>query len=85
MHDVTAAGHLANPSPVRTYGRAYLIEQYHRNIKCRTRPMLGFNSFRRAQTILAGIELVHMLRKGQLQHPAGEHLSLAEQFHLLAA
>ncbi|MCS4266480.1 transposase-like protein [Serratia sp. BIGb0163] len=47
--------------------------------------MLGFKSFRRAQTILAGIELVHMKRKGQLQYPAGECLSPAEQFYLLAA
>ncbi len=62
-----------------------LIEKDHRNIKRRIRPMLGFKSFRRAQTILAGIELVHMIRKGQYQHPAGAHLSPAEQFHLLAA
>jgi len=62
-----------------------LIEQDHRNIKRRIRPMLGFKSFRRAQTILAGIELVHMIRKGQNQHPAGEHLSPAEQFYLLVA
>lgn len=47
--------------------------------------MLGSNSFRRAQTVLAGIELVYMIRKGQLQYPAGERLSLAEQFYLLAA
>ncbi|EAR3310057.1 IS6 family transposase, partial [Salmonella enterica] len=30
-----------------------LIEQDHRNIKRRIRPMLGFKSFRRAQTLLA--------------------------------
>lgn len=42
-------------------------------------------SFRRAQTILAGIELVHMIRKGQLQHPAGNGLTPVEQFYLLAA
>ncbi|HHQ6628212.1 TPA: DDE-type integrase/transposase/recombinase, partial [Serratia fonticola] len=62
-----------------------LIEQDHRNIKRRIRPMLGFKSFRRSQTILAGIELVHMIRKGQLQHPVGDRLSPAEQFYLLAA
>ena len=62
-----------------------LVEQDHRNIKRRTRPMPGFNSFRRAQTILTGIELVHMIRKGQCQHPEGEGLSPAEQFYLLAA
>lgn len=46
-----------------------LVEQDHRNIERRTRPMLGFKSFRRAQTILAGIELVNMIRKGQFDHP----------------
>lgn len=62
-----------------------LVEQDHRNIKRRTRPMLGFKSFRRAQTILAGIELIHMIRKGKYQHPAGDGLSPAEQFYLFAA
>ncbi|UZY03299.1 IS6 family transposase (plasmid) [Yersinia ruckeri] len=62
-----------------------LIEQDHRNIKRRSRPMLGFKSFRRAQTVLAGIELIHMIRKGQYQHPESEGLSPAEQFYLLSA
>lgn len=47
--------------------------------------MLGFKSFRRAQTILAGIELIHMIRKGQLQHPQSDGLSHAKQFYLLVA
>ncbi|ERK05185.1 Transposase [Serratia fonticola AU-AP2C] len=62
-----------------------LVEQDHRNIKRRSRPMLGFKSFRRAQTILAGIELLNMIRKGQYQHPQSEGLSPAGQFYLLAA
>ena len=49
-----------------------LIEQDHRNIKRRIRQMLGFKSFRRAQTLLAGIELIHMIRKGQYQHLQGD-------------
>ncbi|EIC83146.1 ISYps1 transposase [Serratia sp. M24T3] len=61
-----------------------LIEQDHRNIKRRIRLMTGFKSFRRAQTVLAGIELVHMIRKGQYQHPDGDGLSPADQFYLLA-
>jgi transposase-like protein len=61
-----------------------LIEQDHRNIKRRTRAMLGFKSFRRAQCILAGIEQVHMIRKGQYGYQAGDGLSPAEQFYLLA-
>lgn len=62
-----------------------LIEQAHRNIKRRIRPMLGFKFFRGAQTILAGIELLHMIRKGQYQHLQSEGLSPTEQFYLLAA
>ncbi|MDX7992739.1 IS6 family transposase [Xenorhabdus littoralis] len=46
-----------------------LIEQDHRNIKRRIKLMTGFKSFRRAQTLLTGIELIHQLRKGQYQHP----------------
>lgn len=41
-----------------------LVEQNHQNIQRRTHPMLGFKSFRRLQTILAGIELIYMIRKG---------------------
>ncbi|MDV5373172.1 IS6 family transposase [Enterobacter hormaechei] len=62
-----------------------LIEQDHRNIKRRIRPILGFKSFRRAQTLLAGIELPHMIRIVQYQHPQSEGLSPAVQFYLLAA
>ncbi|WP_395300787.1 IS6 family transposase [Enterobacter sp. ECC-175] len=61
-----------------------LVEQDHRNIKRRIRSMMGFKSFRRAQTVLAGVELIHMIRKGQCHHPAGDGLSSAEQFYLLA-
>jgi transposase-like protein len=48
-------------------------------------PILGFKSFRRAQTILAGIELMHIIRKGQRHHSTGNGISPAEQFYLLAA
>lgn len=62
-----------------------LIKQDHRNIKRRINLMQGFKSFRRAQTLLAGIELIHMMRKGQYQHPQSAGLSPTEQFYLLAA
>jgi transposase-like protein len=42
-----------------------LIEQDHRNIKARTKVMLGFKRFRRAATTISGIELLHRIRKGQ--------------------
>jgi putative transposase len=43
-----------------------IVEQDHRAIKRLGRPMLGFKSFRSATATLAGIELMHMIRKGQL-------------------
>ena len=42
-----------------------LIEQDHRNIKSRTNVMLGFKRFRSAATTIAGIELMHRIRKGK--------------------
>ncbi|MDE9484022.1 IS6 family transposase [Xenorhabdus bovienii] len=60
------------------------IEQDPLHVKRRVRPMLGFKSFRRAQTLLAGVELVAMLRKGQYRQEEGERLSAAEQFYRLS-
>jgi hypothetical protein len=50
-----------------------------------TRPMLGFKAFDAAQPTLVGIELRHMLRKGQLDDGVAQDLTLAEQFYPLAA
>jgi transposase-like protein len=41
------------------------IEQDHRNVKSRIKPMLGFKVFDRAAVTIAGIELLHRIRKGQ--------------------
>jgi DDE superfamily endonuclease len=63
-----------------------IIEQDHRGVKRVTRPMLGFKSFDAAQGTLAGIELTHMLKKGQLVGEDGaESLTPVEQFYTLAA
>ncbi len=43
------------------------VEQDHRRIKRRTRPMLGFGSFRTARRTLAGVEAMAMLSKGQVR------------------
>ena len=43
------------------------VEQDHRRVKRRTRPMLGFGSFRTARRTLAGVEAVAMLAKGQVR------------------
>jgi transposase-like protein len=42
-----------------------LIEQGHRGIKSRTRPMLGFKNFACAATTITGIELLRRIRKDQ--------------------
>ena len=61
-----------------------IVEQDHRAIKRITRPMLGFKSFRAAKNVLAGIELMHMIRKGQLMVDGVEAMSFADQFYALA-
>ncbi|MCG7522825.1 IS6 family transposase [Ruegeria sp. Ofav3-42] len=56
------------PIPIEMVRRKYLnniVEQDHRFIKRRTRPILGFKSFASASATLAGIEVAHMIRKGQ--------------------
>ena len=44
--------------------------------------MLGFKNFYSTQKTLMGIELMKMIKKGQM---AGDNLSPAEQFYSLAA
>jgi putative transposase len=46
-----------------------IVEQDHRAIKRLARPMLGFKTFWSAAATLARIELMHMIRKGQLLLP----------------
>lgn len=61
-----------------------LVEQDHRAIKRIVRPMLGFKSFRCAAILIAGIETMHMIRKGQFDCPEGQASSAANQFYSLA-
>lgn len=61
-----------------------IVEQDHSAIKRVTRPMLGFKSFRSAQAILAGIELMHMIRKGPFMMEGCDGMSFADQFYTLA-
>jgi putative transposase len=74
--------------PIRIRKSAYLnnrIERNHRAVKRRVRPMLGFKSMASARAIIGGIELVHMMRKGQAKYACNSGLSLAEQFETLVA
>ncbi len=97
---ITIDGSEANAAAIRGYNEAHgtaiiirqvkylnnVVEQDHRCVKRVTRPMLGFKSFDAAQHTLAGVELMHMLKKGQLVVEARvEGLTPAEQFYVLAA
>jgi len=42
-----------------------MVEQDHRGVKSRFKPMLGFKVFDRAAVTIAGVELLHRIRKGQ--------------------
>ena len=61
-----------------------MIEQDHRAVKGISNPMLGFKSFWSAQTLIAGIKTMHMIKKGQLHCPDGQPMSAADQFYSLA-
>ena len=60
-----------------------IVEQDPRAIKRVTRPMLNFKSFRSAGSMLAGIELMHMIRKAQFSIDCTDAMSFADQFSTL--
>jgi putative transposase len=96
---ITVDGSTANEAAIKSYNEEHgtaisirkvrylnnIVEQDHRAVKRVTRPMLGFKSFDTAQSTLTGIELVHMLRKGQLEDGFEKGLTVAEQFYALAS
>ena len=43
-----------------------IVEQDHRGIKRITNAMLGFKNFHSAQKTIRGIEIVRMIKKGQI-------------------
>jgi transposase-like protein len=64
-----------------------VVEQDHRAIKSRYRPMLGFKSYRAAAVTLAGLELVHRIRKRQFKFGPGwwSRWSLQKQWDIALA
>jgi putative transposase len=60
-----------------------IIEQDHRMIKWRIMQGLGFKEFESAIRTIAGIEIVHMIKKNQLLNPKSStyksFISLASQ------
>jgi transposase-like protein len=72
-------------TPIKIRQVKYLnnvVEQDHRSIKRIVKPMMGFKDFCCARIILSGIEVMHMIRKGQMK-AAGIQLTAAEQFYSL--
>jgi len=61
-----------------------IIEQDHRFIKKRTKPMLGFKSFRSAKITIAGIENIRIIQKGQIIG-SNNNSSTFENFKMLMA
>jgi transposase-like protein len=61
-----------------------IVEQDHRAIKRRVRPMMGFKPFQCARAILTGVETMHMIRNGQLDTAKVHSFSASDRFYLLA-
>ena len=61
-----------------------IVEQDHRAIKRIVRPMLGFKSFRCASILIAGIETMYRIKKGQLDRATAQASTAASQFNSLA-
>jgi transposase-like protein len=58
------------PGRVKVRSSQYLnnlVEQDHRRIKQRIRPMLGFKRFDHAVVTVSGIELAEQIKKGQFK------------------
>jgi transposase-like protein len=58
-------GHRCRCRPVRYLNN--IVEQDHRAIKRRVRASHGFRSFQSARRTIQGIEMMHMIRKGQVR------------------
>ena len=66
MHELKADGSLSADTKLRSSKYLNnLIEQDHRGVKQRIAVMLGFKGFNNAAITIAGIELMHRIRKGQ--------------------
>jgi putative transposase len=96
---ITIDGSDANEAAIKRYNEEHgthiairqvkylnnIVEQDHRAVKRITRSMLGFKAFDAAQCTLAGVELMHMIKKRQMVVEAGdEGLTTAELFYSLA-
>ena len=61
-----------------------VVEQDHRAVKRIARPMLGFKTFRCARILIAGIGIMHMIRKGKFGRVKDRASSPAAKVYSLA-
>ena len=61
-----------------------IVEQDHRFVKKRTKPMLGFKNFQSAKITITGIENIRMIQKGQIAG-VDTHRYAFENFKMLMA
>ena len=78
------------PKRVRVRTSKYLnnaIEQDHRRVKQRLRPMLGLKSFQTAVVVISGIELAEKIKKGQFKQGklGGRAATMLEIWHAALA
>jgi IS6 family transposase len=90
VRDLKAAGLLSDyceRRPVKYLNN--IVEQDHRFIKRRVKPGLGFGSYPTAWRTIQGYEVMHMIRKGQIEgvekgHSQAQHRFIAGLFGLVA-
>jgi transposase, IS6 family len=70
----------AHNAPLNATEPNNLVEQDHRRIKRRVRPMLGFKRFTTARRTLAGVEALAMLSKGQVRAVPATDMSAQRAF-----
>lgn len=58
-----------------------LAEQVHGAVKCVIRPTFGLKTFGCARILIAGIEVMHLIRKGQFGHIKDQSSSAANQIY----
>lgn len=62
----------------------HIVEHDHRAIKRVTKPMFNFETFRSVGSVRSGVELIHMIGKGEFPIDGTTSMPFAGQFFALA-
>jgi putative transposase len=74
-------------TPIKVRQFKYLnniVERDHRAVKRIIKTMMGFKDFRCTRIILSGIEVMHMIRKGQMKDDGVTRTAAAQFYSLMA-